>query len=151
MLMIAVESPGQDQIRELMAQSDAFSMALYPPEDNHLVDLGFLSAPNVTFFVARAHGRAVGCAALVSDTFGHAEIKRMIVDRAARGQGVGKKLMAALEAAARQRGLRQVRLETGPLSHGALALYRSCGFLRCGPFGEYKESPNSVFMAKALL
>ena len=32
----------------------------------------------------------------------------------------------------------------------AQALYTSFGFQYCGPFGEYKEDPNSVFMSVRL-
>ena len=56
--------------------------------------------PNVRFFVARIGGRAVGCGAVaLFDEY--AEVKRMYTRDAARGQGVGKALLARLEREAR--------------------------------------------------
>ncbi len=72
----------------------------------------------------------------------------MYVDPAARGLGVGRKILAALEAAALERGIRLLRLETGIHNTEALALYRACGFNDRGPFGEYGPDPLSVFMEK---
>ena len=42
MLEIKPEPPRQPEVEALLAASDAFSMALYPPESNHLVDVGTL-------------------------------------------------------------------------------------------------------------
>ena len=39
-------------------------------------------------------------------------------------------------------------LETGFLQPEALALYERHGYERCGPFGDYVDDPNSVFMRK---
>jgi putative acetyltransferase len=49
---------------------------------------------------------------------------------------------------ARQRGCRRVSLETGTMDAFAPArsLYTGAGFTPCGPFGDYKPSPNSTFM-----
>jgi putative acetyltransferase len=43
-------------------------------------------------------------------------------------------------------------LETGSMQAFAPAqrLYESFGFTYCGPFGEYAEDPNSVFMTMRL-
>ena len=150
--MLAMErgSPRQADVIALLAQSDAFSAARYPPEENYPVDSDFLGAPGVLFFVAREDGRAAGCAALVIGRGGQAEIKRMVVDEAARGRGIGRALLAALERAAAQNSVSLIQLETGTLSEGALALYSACGFQRRGPFGDYTAGAYSVFMEKAL-
>src|SRR5947208_17027626 len=97
---IAQEPPAQEDVLNLLHQSDAYSMSLYPPESNHLIDVEVLSAPNVRFFVARNEGRAVGCGGLVIGASGQAELKRMFVDPVARGLGVGRALLQTLEQAA---------------------------------------------------
>ncbi|MEI9988161.1 MAG: GNAT family N-acetyltransferase [Aliidongia sp.] len=74
----------------------------------------------------------------------------MWVAPAARGLGVSKALLAALEAAASAENISVLRLETGIVSHAALALYSAAGFERCGPFADYRPDPLSVFMEKAL-
>jgi len=97
MLSIWQESPKQDDIRSLLRGSDEFAADRYPPESRHLVDEDALAAPEVIFLVARIDGAAVGCGALVLGTNGYAEIKRMFADEAARGQGVGRGLLEAIE------------------------------------------------------
>jgi GNAT superfamily N-acetyltransferase len=67
-----------------------------------------------------------------------------------RGRGVGRALLAALEAAARALGLSRLVLETGDRQREAIALYRRAGFRDIPPFGEYVGSPLSVCMGKEL-
>jgi putative acetyltransferase len=148
MLAIALESPQQPEVAALFALSEAYAASLYPPEDRHMVDADFLGADHVRFLVARWQGKAVGCGALVmGDGAGRsAEIKRLVVDPAARGKGIGRALMRELEAVARQEGVHLIQLETGPDSTEALRLYRACGYRERGPFGSYGPSPYSLFM-----
>jgi putative acetyltransferase len=150
MLTIARESPDQAEILALFDQSDAYAASLYPAEDRHPVDVDYLAAAHVRFFVARWLGRAVGCGALVIGAEGVAEVKRVVVDTAARGKGVGRAILEAIEAAALAEGVRLIQLETGPLSTAALHLYRSFGYRERGPFGAYRPSPNSTFMERDL-
>jgi putative acetyltransferase len=53
---------------------------------------------------------------------------------------------------ARRRDYRRLYLETGamPFFAPARRLYARHGFVPCGPFGNYKADPNSVFMTLAL-
>lgn len=150
MLSVARETPDQAEILALFEQSDAYAAALYPEEDRHPVDVAYLSAQHVQFVVARLQGKAVGCGALVIGTNGTAELKRVVVDAAARGQGVGRAIMQALEGAAITEGVRLIQLETGPDSEPALRLYRAFGYRERGPFGAYRPSPFSLFMEKDL-
>jgi putative acetyltransferase len=57
-------------------------------------------------------------------------------------------LLAFLESQARAAGLRVFKLETGNKQLEAIELYSRSGYVRCGPFGDYAEDPNSVFMSK---
>ena len=61
-----------------------------------------------------------------------AEILSLGVRPAARGQGVGKKLVSAAVAAARARGAAKVFLETSPANDAAAGVYRALGFAACG-------------------
>lgn len=112
-LTIAIECPRQDGVVRLLDMSNAYAESLYPAESNHMLDLASLEKSGVTFWVARIAGDIVGCCALVEAGDGTAEIKRMFVDPVARGRSVARKLMETLEAAAAERNLRAVRLETG--------------------------------------
>ena len=79
------------------------------------------------------------------------EIKSMRVDDAFLGKGVGRALLDHVLAAAKAGGLKTVWLETGsaPAFLPALQLYESAGFVRCGPFADYKPDPFSIFMTRA--
>jgi putative acetyltransferase len=149
-LKLAVEDPSQPEIMALLRAGDAFAAALYPAKSNHHMPLGALRAANVHFLVARNEsGRAVGTGALVLHG-AWAELKRMWVIPEARGLGVSKLLLSALEAHARREGVRALTLETGVQNHAAQGLYIGAGFARCAPFGNYRPDPLSVFMRKEL-
>jgi putative acetyltransferase len=81
---------------------------------------------------------------------GYGEVKRMYVAPAARGQGLGRQMLAAIEARAAGEGLELLRLETGIRQAEALGLYRASGYADCEPFGSYLADPLSVFMEKRL-
>jgi len=144
-ITIAGEPPDQPDVRELIAALDRQMLALYPPESNHLLDIETLSGPGVGFFVARVVGRAVGCAALVHrDDYG--EVKRMYVSPEMRGHGLARQLLGAVEQAAHEAGFDLLRLEVGIAQPDAIGLYRSFGFKKRGPFGDYRDDPLSIFM-----
>jgi GNAT superfamily N-acetyltransferase len=101
--------------------------------------------------VARdAAGTAVGTGALrqLDDT--SAELKRMYTVDSARGTGVGRALLAALESYARAQGWTVLRLETGPLQHEAIGLYTSAGYEPIPPFGAYIGAPQSLCFERRL-
>jgi GNAT superfamily N-acetyltransferase len=56
------------------------------------------------------------------------EIKRMYVVPEARGRGLGRALLEALEAEARRLGYRLARLDTGPQQPGAQRMYETAGY-----------------------
>jgi putative acetyltransferase len=147
--VIHIENPEQPEVVAMLAASDAFHAALYPPESNHLLDIASLTAPEVTFFVARLDGRVTGIGAIVRRDQ-YAEIKRMYVDPGMRGHQLGRRILEALERQARVNGLFCLRLETGIRQAEAINLYRSAGYCEVGPFGSYKPDPLSLFMEKTL-
>jgi PPOX class probable FMN-dependent enzyme len=149
-MRIAFESPDQPEVRALIQALDDFQASLYPPEARYALDLATLRQPHVLFVVARDDSRrALGCAAVVLE--GDAgELKRMYVHPDARGRGIGRALLLALEARARAQGCGLLRLETGTRQPEAVALYERLGFRHCGRFGDYPDDPHSVYMDKPL-
>ena len=149
-MQVALESPDQPAVIQLIAELDVYQDTLYPPESRHALDLGSLMQPNVLFAVARdASGQAIGCGAIVlGDAYG--EVKRMYVAPPQRGGGVARQVLALLEAQARERGCVLLMLETGPRQPEALGFYASFGYERRGPFGDYWDDPLSVFMQKRI-
>jgi PPOX class probable FMN-dependent enzyme len=149
-MRVALESPDQPDVLQLIDELDAYQDTLYPPESRHALDLASLKQPRVLFAVARdAAGVALGCAAVVLE-LPQGELKRLYVRPPARGQGVAQQLVALLESRARIAGCRLLQLETGPRQPEALALYARLGFRRCERFGAYRDDPLSVVMEKAL-
>ena len=104
--------------------------------------------PKARFLVARdGQEKALATGALVLHD-GWAEIKRMWVEEAARGQGIAREILNALMAEAGNAGVEILRLETGMASHAALALYEKTGFKRRAPLADYRLDPLSVFMER---
>jgi putative acetyltransferase len=150
MTRIALERPDQPEVLTLIDALDAYQKPLYPAESHHGIDINALLQPQVLFAVARDDaGVAVGCGAMVlGESF--AEIKRMFTSPASRGRGVARALLSFLEHEAAALGSTCFRLETGYLQNEAIGLYERMGYVKRGPFGDYVDDPNSVFMEKSV-
>ena len=111
-----------------------------------------LKTQEITFWMAWKDGVLMGCAALKELTPAHGEVKSMRTPKARRGQGAGRALLEHVVSVAKARSYGLLSLETGSQDAfvPAQKLYESFGFTRCGPFGSYKEDPNSVFMSLKL-
>jgi GNAT superfamily N-acetyltransferase len=72
-----------------------------------------------------------------------AEIKRMYVAPAARRQGLARRMLEHLEAAAQAAGADVMILETGTAQPEAMALYVAAGYEPVEPFGLYRDSPRN--------
>lgn len=79
-----------------------------------------------------------------------AELKRMFTTAAARGRGVARLMLAAIEQSARDAGCKRVILETGDRQPEAIALYESAGYSRIEDFGFYKGEEGVLSYAKPL-
>jgi putative acetyltransferase len=149
-LVITIEAPRGREIAELIEERVAHSHANYPPESVHTLPFHLLDRPEIVFWTARFQGALVGCAALLRHPDGSGELKSMFIRPSARGLGLSKSLLQAVETKAKELKLSRINLETGPKSHAALRLYETAGYRFCRPFAEYKNDPNSVFMTKDL-
>ena len=92
--------------------------------------------PAGVFLVAHILSELAGCGALRTFSPGVGEIKRMWVSPGVRGKGVGRTLLAALEQAARERGLHTVRLDTHSSLAEALHLYPAAGYREIPRFND---------------
>jgi GNAT superfamily N-acetyltransferase len=93
-----------------------------------------LSPPAGAFLVGYEDDRPVCCGGVKRLDDRHCEIKRMYVVPAARGRGVARTLLHALEDRARTIGYEVARLDTGPKQHGARGLYESEGYAEIANF-----------------
>lgn len=149
-LTIRPEPPRQPDVLQLLDDAEEQSAKLYPAESRHHAGIDTLERHRVRFFVARLNGEAVGTGGYLPDGTGQAELKRLFVAASARGRGIARGVLAALEQAAHHERVHLMQLETGVHSLEALALYRRAGYRERGPFGPYAPDPLSVFMEKPL-
>ena len=90
--------------------------------------------------VAREADRAVACSVLRHLDGDTDEIKHLWVDPDARGLGLSRVLLAELEAAARERGKVNVRLDTHRVLTEAIGLYRSAGYTEVPRYGSDRHA-----------
>ena len=81
-------------------------------------------------------GEPIGCGGFTPLTGDAAYLKRMWIAPEARGLGLARRLLAALEDKARAIGYRMVRLETNRALAEAQQLYRSSGYAEVAPFND---------------
>jgi putative acetyltransferase len=142
-----------DDSQALITALNAELSAMYPePGANHFtLDPEETARGRGAFLVVYRGDVPVGCGAVRLLDAETGELKRMYVSPAERGRGLGRRLVAELEAEARALGVRRLVLETGTRQHAALALYRGAGFRPIPLYGEYLLSPDtSVCLGKEL-
>lgn len=106
--------------------------------------------PDGAFFVIRRDGRAVACGGIVRFDEARAEVKRMYVVPDARGLGLGRAILVALEDEARRLGYEALVLETGDRQPEALGLYRSSGYEPMPCYPPYDSRALSLCFEKRL-
>jgi GNAT superfamily N-acetyltransferase len=94
--------------------------------------------PNGTFVLVRLGGETVGCGGLELLDDETAEVKRMWISATCRGLGLGKRLLAHLEDAAKRNGRSTVVLDTNTSLTEAIAMYESSGYV---PTARYNDNP----------
>ena len=139
-------------VQELLAFHFEQMRATSPPDACHVLPADGLRDPAVTFWSVRENGALLGVGALKELTDGHGEVKSMRTSKAALGRGVGRALLHHIVAEARNRGYCRLSLETGSTEPfaAALRLYESEGFVPCGPFGDYRDTPFTRFFTREL-
>ena len=140
MVRFAIEDPITADARwcftqyftELDARFEAgFNPALSIPADAHE-----LTRPAGVLVIARLRDRPIGCGAIKFHGAAPAEVKRMWIAGAARGLGLGGRLLGELERHAREAGVRVLRLETNRALREAIALYRRSGYVEVERFND---------------
>ena len=144
---ICIESPRQDDVRELIAALNEHLLPLTPPEFQFGISVDDMAEHGTTVFVARREDAAVGVGALTVHDDGVGEVKRMFTVPEARGAGIGARVLETIIDTARERGVEHLMLETGSTSDFASAhrLYERAGFQPRGPFHDYPDSGWSAF------
>lgn len=134
---ITLESPAAPVSLTLQ---DAFFVdiaARYPdwhPGSSQSVSVEELSRPRGAWLVVYLDGRPVGCGGVQAVEEEVCEVRRLFLDRSARGLGIGRVLLRSLEEQARHLGYGRIRLTTGDAQPEALALFVSSGYMEIPPF-----------------
>lgn len=151
-MKIEIDDLSRPAIHALLEEHLQNMHALGPPESVHALDLANLRGPGITFWSAWDGEALLGCGALKQLDDKHGEIKSMRTPQARRRTGAGRALLMHIIEVARTRGCERLSLETGSVAAFVPAhrLYESAGFVRTGPFGDYVEDVNSVFMTLTL-
>lgn len=149
---IRVDDLSGPQVQALLEEHLAGMAELSPPESVHALDLSGLQMPDVTFWTAWEGDELLGCGALKELDGEHAEIKSMRTAALHLRRGVAKTMLAHIMTEARERNYSRLSLETGSMAgfEPARRLYAGFGFEYCGPFADYTDDPNSVFMTLEL-
>lgn len=150
-ITIAVESPLQDDVRNLISELNETLLELTPPEYCYHMTTDEMAQPDTTVFVARDDGEDVACGALRRHGEGIGEVKRMYTRPGWRGNNIGGQILSAIQAHARGEGLRELVLETGDRHPAAWRVYERGGFTRCGAVLDYEDTGYSVFYRKELV
>jgi GNAT superfamily N-acetyltransferase len=140
--------PGASLLTAMVAEVRGMYAEANPDERGFAVEPDQLRPPDGAFLIIREDGEAVACGGVKRWEGSTGEIKRMYVTPAARSRGHARRLLEALEAAARELGYERVRLDTGARQPHALALYESAGF---SPIEDYNGNRRaSYWLEKAL-
>ena len=107
-----------------------------------------LGPPGGAFLVGYREGIAVCAGGIKRLPDGACEIKRMYVVPGARGQGVARALLRALEDTARSLGYDTARLDTGPRQPHAQGLYLAEGY---APVANFNGNPVATFFGEKRL
>jgi GNAT superfamily N-acetyltransferase len=131
--------------RSLLAEYYTEIAARYPdwsPSLGSTASVADMSPPDGRFVVAYVEDEPAGCGTVKRLDESTGEIKRIYVRPDARGHGVARSILAALEEAAAEIGYTRVRLDTGERQPEAQALFRSSGYTE---IPDYNGNPWAAF------
>ncbi len=151
-IFIHVDDLSSKESQSIVREHMAGMLANTPIESVHALPLDKLKKPNITFWTAWIGSELCGCGALQTLDEQHGEVKTMRTRAKFLRKGVGQAVLSHIINHATDTGIKRLSLETGSsdVFLVARAMYLKNGFGICGPFGDYKLDPHSVFMTKHL-
>lgn len=118
----------------LLTRVDGITPAHAPLPDPHAQSY---RPPHGAFLLAWSDAIPLGCVSLHALTPEVAEVKRLWITPAARGQGLARRLMAQIESHARTLSYKHLKLDTNAALTDAIALYRATGWADTAPYTGY--------------
>lgn len=135
---------GLDQAVAVDAAPDAAWLAMFlgpglDPVDGAHRSRAFARAPHMGYVSLREDGCTLACGAA---SFGHGwlGVHGMRTLASHRGRGLAARVLAAMTAKARRRGIDRVFLQVAADNAPALALYRRLGFTTAWPYAYWRQS-----------
>jgi DNA-binding MarR family transcriptional regulator/GNAT superfamily N-acetyltransferase len=123
-------------VRAYFAELNRRSDSGYDPGAGVSAEPHELTPPAGAFLIAYLRGEPAGCGAVKHHPGAPSELKRMWVAESARGLGIGRRLLAELEAQVVASGASTARLETNRVLVEAIAMYRSGGYVEVPAFND---------------
>jgi len=151
--MIIVEDDlSGPEIQALLREHVQAMFDTSPRDSVHTLSIEALRVPAITMWSAWEGSALMGCGALKELDTEAGEVKSIRTARAHLGRGVATAILKRIVEVATERGYRRLYLETGsaPAFEPAHALYAKAGFVKCGPFANYRGDAFSRFMVLAL-
>ncbi|MEE4592478.1 GNAT family N-acetyltransferase [Streptomyces sp. DSM 41524] len=143
------DDPAAAELRALMDAEIKPRYAAFGPRP-HLPPPPTADEVAVTWVAFTGSGEPVATASLRALPGDRWEIKRVFVRADHRGRGLAVAALAAVEAAAAERGVAELMLQTGVRQPEAATLYVREGWYRIPPYPPYSRDPYSVCFAKRL-
>ena len=129
----AADSPADDLVAAMVAEMEPLYGRIDVPHAPSATPADF-SPPGGSFLVGYEDGEPICAGGIKRLDATACEIKRMYVVPEARGRGIAKALLRALEDEARALGYEVARLDTGPEQPHAERMYRTAGYADIGNF-----------------
>ncbi len=135
--------------KKLVVELDAILKILDGEDHVFYADLNQTAVLNEVL-IAFENNTPVGCGAFRNYAENTVEIKRMYVPEFYRNMGIASKILAELEAWAKELGNTKCILETGIMQVEAIGLYPKNGYEKIENYGNYKGVANSICFAKTI-
>jgi GNAT superfamily N-acetyltransferase len=129
----AAQPPASELLEAMVSELEPLYGRIDVPQAPSATPADF-APPGGSFLIGYEDGEPVCVGGIKRLPDGACEIKRMYVVPKARGRGVARELLAALEDEARSLGYELARLDTGPRQPHAERMYRAAGYAEIGNF-----------------
>lgn len=101
--------------------------------------------------LAYEKGKAVGCAGLKGYSAVAVEMKRLWIEPDYRGLGLATKLIALIEARAKEQNYQRIILQTREIMTAAVRLYQKLGYRQIDKYPPYDSFEGAICFAKDIV
>ena len=152
MLKLVEGNFDNQEVHELLIKHFIELRAASPEGSAHVLDILGLKVSSIKFWSLWQDEILMGCGALKFLDEKHGEFKSIRIHDDFRRMGNGINVINHLINEAKKINIKKISIETGAgeFFKPARKLFKQCGFKTCGPFANYKEDINSVYLTKTI-